>query len=468
MMKAVIAGAGTVGQQIARQLIEENRDVVVIEQDTRVARRVSNYLDCMVINGEVNNLEILERAGVGNADFFIAVTDSDEVNIISCGIVGEKFEVPCKIARIKNIEYENVYSTHNKFMGIDYLVNPEVEAAKDIIKAIEYGALSEVLRFEKTSFQIRNIIIEHNSPVVNTTIKELRESSGLDFLVAFISRQNELLIPSGYTKIMPEDNLYILASEEVLEELFASLGKFKLELKKIVIAGGGRIGTYVAEHLLEKQKRDMKFFSKRPFRFFKKIKHNIILIDRDIERCKQLSERFQGAIILNEDITDEGIYDMNQLYDYDLLITATGNQELNIISAIFGKTLGIKRAIAVVDKRNYVEMAGKLGVDVTVCKNSSMVNTILKLTRRGNIKNIYSFADGRVELIELMVENPDGAGRRLREINLPSETLVVSLTRNNTNILPDGNSVIKTGDYIVAISKKESIPKLVNIFTKKP
>jgi len=466
-MKIIIAGATPVGLEIAQQLITEKKDVVIIEQDTRIARRISNYLDCMIINGQINDLNILKEAGSNKADFFIAVTDLDEMNIIACSIVGEQFKVPNIVAMVKKIEYAHVDTNQGKFLGINYIANPEIEVANDIIRSINYGALGEVLSFEKTNFLIRNSSVDYKSPIVNTSIKTLKKSTGIDFLVAFILREKDYIIPSGNTEIRENDNLYFLSTEENLEILFNRLGKSKLKLNKIAIGGGGKIGEYLTDYLLHKHNFNSTHSGRKLFNIFKKRLYRIILIERDLDVCKQLSERFPEALVLNEDIADEGIYETNQLYTYDLCITVTGNQELNLISAIYGKTIGIKRAIAVVEKKNYVSMGTRLGIDVAICKNTSTANRILKLTRKSNIRNIYSFAEGKIEVMELMVDQSPVSGRKLHEIKLPSETLIVSITEKDKNILPDGNSVIKNSDSIVVISRKESVPEVINIFTGK-
>ncbi len=466
-MKIVILGAGIVGFQLAKQLINENKNVVIIDRDMRVARHASNYLDCMVVNDEGNNIEVLKKAGVDKADFFIAVTDSDELNMISCGLVSSAFKVPFKIARVRNLEYSRTQILESPFLGIDHIVNPEIEASKVITRSIEHGALGDILFFEKTRFQMRNITISENSTFVNKTLQEIKINSQIDFLVAFILRNNSYIIPSGDTIIQENDNLYLVATKENLEQLFLQTGKLKIQLNKIVIVGGGKIGSYIVDYLLQKQISDLSFFSRFTHSLAQKWKKNIIIVEKELRKCDLLSERFPGALILNEDISNEGVYEAGQFADYDLMVTATDNQELNIVTAVYAKTLGIRRTIAVVNKNSYINIASNLGIDVTVSQKNSMVNSILKLIRKGNIRNIYSFLDGMVEVMELSVENSQISGSKITEINLPPQTLIVSLTRENQNILPDGNCTIKNGDYIIVIARKESISKIENIFTGK-
>jgi trk system potassium uptake protein TrkA len=466
-MKIVIVGAGTVGFQIAKQLIDERKDVVIIEKDPKVANHASKYLDCMVVTDEGNNVEILKKAGVDKADFFISVTGSDEVNMISCGLIANEFDIPYKISRVRNLEYSQRRISSSPFLGIDYIVNPEIEASKVITRSIEHGVVSDILFFEKTRFQMRNITIGDNSIFKNSSLQEIKNSIDLDFLVAFILRDNNYIIPTGDTVVKQHDNLYIVATEENLEQLFFTIGKFRLKPNKVVIVGGGKIGNYVADHLLQVQRSDMNFISKLTRSIVQKWRQNIVIVDRNVETCNVLAERFPDALILNEDISDEGIYEEGGFNGYDLIVTATDNQELNIITAVYAKTVGIKRSIAVVNKNNYINIAAGLGIDVTVSQKNSMVNSILKLIRKGNIKNIYSFSDGKVEVIELSVENSAISGKTIQEINLPPHTLVVSLTRGDKNILPDGNCTIQNGDYIIVIAQKESISKIENIFTGK-
>jgi len=466
-MHIVILGAGSVGFHIAKQLIDEGKDVVIIEKDDKAVKHAMNYLDCLVIHDEGNSVEVLKKANIDKADFFISVTDSDEINMIACGLVASNTAVPNKIARVRNIDYPRARIMETPFLGIDHVVNPELEASKVIIRSIERGALSDILFFEKTNYQIRNMTVAADSPFRTLSVEEMKRNLGISFLVAFILRDNDYIIPSGETVIKEGDNLYIISTEQNLEKIFSSAGIHRFKLNKIVIAGGGKIGSYVADHLLRKQRSNEKFFTRVSKALVQRLKQNIVIIDKDLERCNDLSERFSDALIINEDISDEGIYEEGLISDYDLILASTDNQELNLVTAVFSKSIGFKRAIAVVNKYNYLNIASKLGIDVTVSQKSSMVNSILKLIRRGNIKNIYSFADGRVEVIELLVENSPLAGRRISDIKLPPHTLVVSITRDEANVLPDGTSSIHNGDHIILIAEKESIPKLEAIFTGK-
>ena len=198
-MHVVILGAGSVGFQIAKQLIAEKKDVAIIEKDPKVAKYASNYLDCMVINDTGNNIDTLEQAGIDKADFFISVTDSDEMNMISCGLISNNSGAPKKIARVRNFDYTRSNFASGPFLGIDHIVNPEVEASKVIIRSIEHGALSDILFFESSRFQMQHMTITSGSLFNDTTLKDVKKKLPFHYLVAFILRDNDYLIPSGDT-----------------------------------------------------------------------------------------------------------------------------------------------------------------------------------------------------------------------------------------------------------------------------
>ena len=466
-MKVVIVGAGTVGFQIAKQLADENKDVVLIEKDPDKARHASNNLDCTVINDEGNNPAVLKSAGIDKADFFISVTDSDEVNMISCGVVSSEFNVPYKIARVRNIDYSHTRISDQPFLGIDYIVNPEIEAARAITRTVEHGAVSDIMLFEQTNVQMRNLTVNETSPFKNRTLSEIKRSLQIEFLVAVILRESYYIIPSGNTVIRENDNLYLVAVEENLEKIFTRVGKHKMKFNKIVIIGGGKIGSHVAGHFIEPRESSYKIFDKLILSFIKKRKRKISIVDKSYERCKLLSERFPGALIINADISEEGIFEEERLSDYDLLIATTENQELNIITAIYAKTFGIKRSIALVKTNNYVNIASNLGIDVPVSIKNSMVNTILKFIRKGNIRSVHSISDGKVEVIELTTkESSRVVGKKINEIKFPHHSLIIYATRGKQNIIPDGKFVIQKGDHIILISRKEAIEKIEEMFTR--
>ncbi|MCK4513735.1 MAG: NAD-binding protein, partial [Spirochaetaceae bacterium] len=285
-MKVVIVGAGAVGLQIAKQLIDEKKDVVLIEQDPERARIAANRLDCMVINKPGNNLDALRDAGTVNADFFIAVTDSDEVNLISCVLAGGESSALFKIARVRNIDYSNTPIAEEGFLGINFVVNPEVVAAQAIIRTIEHGAISDIMFFERSKAQMRHLLVEAGSPVADRRLSDIGHAFGVTFLVAILLRDNNYIIPSGETVLHPGDILYIVATEKNFEVLYDKLGTEKMDLRRVVIIGGGKIGAMIAAHLLEVQKKPQGVIRRLMKVFSEERRRSVKIIDRDYVRCK--------------------------------------------------------------------------------------------------------------------------------------------------------------------------------------
>lgn len=464
-MKVIIVGAGAVGSEIAKQLIDEKHDVVLIEKDREQAAYVSNRLDCMVIQDVGNNLEVLRQAGCDGADFFIAVTDSDEVNMVACALVDSEFSVRYKVARVRSVEYSAARISERRLLGIDYIVNPGIEAARAIIQSLQYGALSDVMLFQYARFQIRTVSVTGDSVFSGKALKDLSRTMEATFLVAAVLRDNSYTIPTGQTVIRAGDTLYLIATESDFEKIFARLGKEKRELNRVVVVGGGKVGREVVGYLLKSPdsesslKRMVSAFAQNRTRRLK-------LVERDYDVCQQLAEQFPEALVINADISDEGVFEEERFTHADLLVAATDNQELNIVSALYARSLGIGRTIVLLNKSSYVPVAASLGIDVAVSVKQTMVNNILTFIRRGAVTSVYSLAEGRIEIIEMTVDaNSRAAGKKVLEIKLPPDSLILAVTHNDEHLIPGGEHVIHPGDHVVLIAAKEHVGKLEEVFS---
>ncbi len=450
-MHVVILGAGVVGFQIAQQLIIEGKDVVLIDRDPERAKYVSTHLDCMVINNDGIKTKVLKTAGADHADSFISVTNSDEINMISCSIVASEFKVPVKIARVRNIDYTTSTVFSKAFPGIDYMVNSEIETARLIANTVALGADSDVILFENSDFHMRNIIIDRHSYFRNRAIKDIRKNLKEEFLITGIIREGSFIIPSGDTVLMESDNIYILAAVKAMTNIFAETGKKSEKIDRILIAGGGNIGTLVCRYLMRTGRK-------------------ITIMETDYDICKKLSERFPDALVLNSDISDESIFDEEGLDRYDLIITATGNQELNILASVYAKSRGIKRAVALVEKTNYVSIASQLNIDSTISPKNSTVDAILKFLRRGDIRSVHSLFARKVGVAEVIEfnagRNAKMVGKKIKDIELPENSLILLITRGGANFIPSGDSLIQDNDTVLIIVSKNSIEKIDELFTR--
>lgn len=447
-MKVVIAGSGEVGSHIAEQLITGNQDVILIEKDEERAKFVGDHFDCLVVTGEASDIEVLREAGIEDAGIFIAVTDLDEVNMISCLVVANEFDVPVKIARVRNIGYRKTAMFRHGLRGIDYIVNPEIEAARAIINTVEHGATSDILVFEGTDIQLRNIFVDEESFFRGRTLKNIRRELTYNFIIAGITRGDEIIIPHGDIEIAEGDHVYLVSNRANMERLLTFTGRPKRLLKNIVVVGGGKIGRYVTGELLARGRR-------------------VKLVERDYERGKLLAAEFPDALIVNEDISDDRIFEDEQLHAADLIITTTNDEALNMLTAIYAKSLGVKRAVPLVNKSNYVKMAGTLGIDATVSPKSSSVGAILKYIRRGNVKSIHPVFDGRAEAIEFTVSPASRmVDKAIKDLGMPADALVVAVSRGSRNYVPNGDFVIHGGDNVITFARTERVEALERVFSQ--
>ncbi|MDA3900877.1 MAG: Trk system potassium transporter TrkA [Spirochaetes bacterium] len=447
-MHIIIAGAGAVGIQIAKHLIDEGKDVILIESCSDRAKFVSSTLDCMVIEGSASSVGDLMKAGVVKADFFISVTDSDEINMIASGIVANLFNVGKIITRIRNPEYQNSVIISEKFLNIDYVVNPEIEAAKEIIEITEFGALSHVINFKKSNVRLINMEVEKDSALINKSLHTIRTTIDSGFLVSAIMRNDNLIIPSGETLILENDSIYFQAPDYSIKDVFKKKDYSNTGLKKILVVGGTRIGSRVISRLLANN-------------------YTVTLIDKDYNTCKELSDIYTEALIVNADITDENIYEEEKIPGYDLIICLTNNEELNLLTALYAKKVGTKRAIALVVNNNYLKLSRQLGIDSVVSPKSSSVDSILKYIRKGNITSVKSIFNGMAEILEFTLDETNPViGKKLKNINMPNSSLIISINRKNSKIVPSGDLIFFESDSVLIITKKKSIPKIEKIFTK--
>lgn len=441
-MNIVIVGAGEVGTHIASQLVSEQKDVVIIEKDPESAARASSMLDCLVITGEGSNVDVLKQAGAAKADIFIAATSIDEVNMISCFVAGSTFNTPVKIARVRNVDYMRKGLLKNAAIGIDYLVNPEIEAAFDIVQTVLHGATSGIFAFQGTNAQLRDFLVKEDSVFNGVLVKDIRSIIDQKFIIAGVLREEQLYIPHGDFQILTGDHIYIAALGKSFNKILARAGMTVDKLKRIVLVGGGLIGKHVAGMLIEDGK-------------------DVRIIEKDYERCKELSALFPEATVINGNISDRDVFEEENIAYTDAIITTTQSEELNILAGVYAKGKGVKRAVALIDKLNYISLASNLGIDSCISAKMSSVDAILKFIRKGNIKNVYTIFEGQAEAIEFIVtKNKKIIGKKLMELKLPEGCLIITIKRNRKTIIPDGSFVIDEGDSIIAFVAHDVISEL--------
>ncbi|MDR2629362.1 MAG: Trk system potassium transport protein TrkA [Spirochaetaceae bacterium] len=461
-MRIVIVGAGMVGTQLARYLIQEKHDVSLIEANEERARHASNRLDCLVLQDEGNSTNALEEAGIAQADALVCVTDSDEVNMIICGLAASRYPEVIKIARVRNDDYVRLNRSGERILGIDYFVHPDVEASRSVLSAIEHGAMGDVLAFADTSYELGSIDIARESAFDGLKLTEFRTLVKVESLVTLVERQGESILPTGATVLAAGDRVHILTKEREMDAIFSLAGRAEKPLRKIGVVGGGRMGALIAEGLLEQgpEKRAGTIFSLLKS-LVPRSRRRIIIIEEDYGRCKELAARFPEALILNEDISDESFVAEERIDDLDLIITATDDQELNMIAAIYLKSRGVSRAIALVTGSGYAAIARQLGVDVVIPMKSVVVDSILSHLMGGGVKGVHRIGDGSIDIIEIEIgPNAAVADTPITDFSLPAGGLVMLVNREERAFIPRGDYVFKRGDRIVLISKNSGEGKM--------
>ena len=448
-MNIVIVGAGEVGTHIASQLVAEQKDVVIIEKDPECAAKASNMLDCLVITGEGSNVDILKQAGAENADIFIAATSVDEVNMISCFVAGSAFNTPVKIARVRNVDYMRGGLLKNSSIGIDFLVNPEIEAAFDIVQTVLHGASSGIFAFQGTNAQLRDFLVKDDSIFNGVLVKDIRSIIDQNFIIAGVLRNEMLHIPKGDFQILTGDHIYIVALGKSFNKILTRAGMTVDKLKRIVLVGGGLIGKHIAGMLIEDGK-------------------DVRIIEKDYERCKELSALYPEATVINGNISDQDVFEEENIAYTDAIITTTQSEELNILAGVYAKSKGVKRAVALIDKLNYTTLATNLGIDSCISAKLSSVDAILKFIRKGNIKNVYTIFEGQAEAIEFIVgsSNKNIIGKKIMDLKFPSGCLIIAVQRHRKTIIPTGSLVIEEGDSIITFAAHDEISRLEELFNK--
>ncbi|MDR2842007.1 MAG: NAD-binding protein [Spirochaetaceae bacterium] len=496
-MRIIIVGGGLTGIQLAQHLIKEKHDISLIESNGERARHLSNRMDCLVVNDEGNSLRALEEAGLAKADALVCVTESDEVNMIICGIAECKYPSLLKIARVHNDDYIRLNRRQNgnaesfifqtpQILGIDYFVHPDVEAARAALSAIEHGALGDVLSFQGTEYELGAMVVAKGSKFDKLPLKDYRNVVEEESLITMIERNEKSILPDGESVLQAGDRIHILAKDEELRKIYKLVGSAEKELHKIGIVGGSRCAMLIAESLTGTSLNNSipTVFAKKAKSFIARFKgivrksgRSITIIENNYEVCKELAAHFPDILVLNEDISDESFISEERLNDLDLIITCTGHQELNIITALYLKARGVKRAIAMVSGDGYAAIARKLGVDVVIPIKSVVVDAILSRLSGDSIKGVHRIGDGSIGILEIEIgENTPLEGKSIRDFRLAKGGLVMLVNReadskNGTNetiftssFIPKGDYIFRAHDHIVIIAKDGSEKEIENFF----
>lgn len=447
-MNVIIVGAGEVGFHIAERLSKEGRNVTVIEKDRLKEHFLKGKLNALVIRGSGASAEVLEEAGIETADLFVAVTDQDEVNLVACLLAHERGTRRI-VARIKSLEYTTAEWARNaRKLGIDLLINPQQVVAEELYRLISYTAASEVAEFADGRVVFLGYAIGPRSPLSGVTLQDVASIRGIyRMLITGIARRHETIIPRGEDVIQAGDIVYFVCNKSDVPAI-NYLFDFEKEPPKVVfILGGGRVGEALARKLAGLDMR-------------------VTLIERDPQLCERLAEELDDVAVLNTEGTDVETLKHEGIAGCDAYVAVTEDEQTNILCSLLAKNYGAKRAIALVDRHEFVTLAPSLGVDACISPRLATASAVLKYVRPPGVASLATVEYSNSEVLELVVPDKGRiAGKPLKDIGLPAGSIIGVIVRGEQVIIPTGEDHLEPGDHAIVFVLPGAIAEVESFFS---
>ncbi|HRU97970.1 MAG TPA: Trk system potassium transporter TrkA [Ruminococcus sp.] len=451
-MEIIIVGGGKVGSALAEVLSDEHSVTIIDKNEARI-KSLTNDFDVMGIAGNCLQTEILSEANVDKANIFIAVTSSDEVNILSC-LIAKKMKARHCIARVRSPEFDKQMVFMREELGISMMVNPDYNAANEIAKVLRYPEAINIESFAKGRVDLAEIRIIKGSILENLALTQLSRRLRLDVLICAVQRGEELIIPNGNFILRAGDKIHMTASHSAMVKFFKSISAAYREkrVKSAVLIGGGRVAYHLAQQLREMG-----------------VKVKIIEINK--ERCLELSERLNKVSICCGDGTDHDLLKEERVYDADAVVTLTGIDEENILLSLLAKNNGVEKVVTKVNRMTLMQLTETLDLDSIISPKSITVSQILQYVRAkqnsqgNNITTLYRLVNDRLEAIEFIIREPkDYVDVPLKKLKIRDDVLIASIARGNELIIPKGDDCLKINDSVVVVTTNKGLVNLSDIF----
>ncbi|MEX2009383.1 MAG: Trk system potassium transporter TrkA [Dongiaceae bacterium] len=451
-MKVIICGAGLVGSNIARYLASEGSDVTIIDQQASLVEKITDSLDVQGIVGFASHPDVLEKAGARDADLIIAVTYADEVNMVACQVAHSLFDVPTKIARVRQQTYlqpiwADLFSRSH--LPIDAIISPEIEVARAIARRLEIPGAFDAIPLSDGKVTLIGVRCGDDCPVINTPLRHLTALfPDLHIAVVGILRDDRKIVPTAEEQMLAGDEVYFVADSEHLKRALAAFGHEEPEARRLIIVGGGNIGLFLAE-AVEDQPRAV----------------DVKLIEIDKKRAEYISQRLHRTVVIHGDALDLDILTEANVKATETIVAVSNDDEVNILASLLAKRFGCQRSITLINKTTYGPLIGTLGIDAVVSPRAITVSTILQHVRRGRVRSVHSLSDGFGEIIEVdALETSSLVGPPLREAKLPDGVILGALVRDGEVIIPHGDTVVRQGDRMVIFAVAEAVKKIEKMF----
>ena len=445
-MKIIIAGAGDVGSHLAKLLSSESHDIYLIDKNEERLNSISSQFDVFTIPGDAKSVEIMEQKLISSCDLLIAVTSSEETNMLIC-ILGKKLGAKHTIARINddNIIKENREHFYND-LGINTLISPTHLASLEIKRLIHQSAFTDDIEFEQGKLTVFGISLSSNSILINKTVRESADlNPNLTFKPLALHRDNLTLLVSGETILKENDIVYFISLKESIDNIIKICGKHKFKVKDVMIIGGSRIGLNTAE-LLEKDFR-------------------VTLVEKDKKRCEEMASTLKSTLVVNINGHDVKMLVEEGLTETDALVSVTADSEMNIMTSLVGKSHGIKKTIARIENFDYINLSQSIGVDTLINKKIIAADNIFKFVRKGNVSSVANLHGTDAEIIEFIVKSGTKITKKpLNQLNFPSLSKIAGVIRDGNPIIPFGDFQLQENDQTIVFSLTESIKKIEEFF----
>lgn len=451
-MKIVILGAGQVGSTVASALAHEDNDITIVDKNERRLKELQDQMDIRSVLGYASHPKVMERAGIEDADLVIALTSSDEVNMVACQIAYTLYNVPTRVARVRAAAYtDKAKLFHREHTPVDVLISPELLLTQYISRLIEYPGALQVMDFADGRAQLVATDAEAGGLLVGQKLYTLRQHmpGRSDARVAAIYRQGQLILPKGNTVIEENDLVFFLAARRHIPAVMKELRPMDSPIRRVILAGGGNIGKSLARQL----ERD----------------HHVKIIEQDPVRAESIAEELSKTIVLVGDCTDAGLLREEAVESTDVYCVLTNDDESNILSALQAKRMGARKVIAIINRPSYMDLMESGTIDIAVSPQQITIGSLLAHIRRGSIERVHSLRSGAAEAIEAIAlgdrRSSKVVGRSLEEVDLPEGTTIVGIVRGEDVIIAHHDTVIEEHDHVLLfVPDKKQIHAVERLF----
>ena len=434
-MKIIILGAGQVGGSLAEHLASEANDITVVDTDGERLRDLGDRLDIRTVQGRGSLPTVLRQAGADDADMLVAVTNSDETNMVACQVAHTLFHTPTKIARVREASYlTRAGLFDNDAIPVDVLISPEQVVTNYIKRLIEHPGALQVIDFAEGKAQLVAVKAYYGGPLVGQQLRQLREHMpNVDTRVAAIFRRDRPILPQGDTVIEADDEVFFIAAKVNIRAVMSEMRRLDESYKRIVIAGGGQIGERLAEAI--------------------ESRYQVKIIEMNPARCRHLSDTLDSTVVLQGSASDRDLLLEENIADADLFLALTNDDEANIMSSLLAKRLGAKKVMTIINNPAYVDLIQGGDIDIAISPQLATIGTLLAHVRRGDIVSVHSLRRGAAEAIEAIAHGDAKSskviGKAIENILLPPGTTIGAIIRDEEVLIAHDDTVIEAGDHVI-------------------